>query len=44
MDLLQKEKTFWCIVQTHIKFWTFSKKHDPHSLCISEITDAERRG
>ena len=22
---------------------TFSKKDDPHSLCISEITDHERR-
>ena len=33
-----------CIFQIYIKFWTFSKKDDPHSLCICEITDRERRG
>ena len=26
-----------------IKFQTFSKKDEPHSLCISEFTDHERR-
>ena len=26
-----------------IKFYTFSKKDDSRSLCISEITDHERR-
>ena len=26
-----------------IKFLEFSKKDDPHSLCISEITDHEKR-
>ena len=28
----------------YMKFLTFSKKDDPHSLCISEITGPERRG
>ena len=26
------------------KVWTFSKKVQIHRLCISEITDSERRG
>ena len=30
-----------CLIS--IKFRTFLKKDDPHSLCISEITDHERR-
>ena len=37
---------FWiylCVFRICIKFWTFSKKDNPHSLCISEITDHERR-
>ena len=48
MHLFQKQKTlftsFLCIFQIYIKFTTFSKKCDSHSLCISEITDPERRG
>ena len=32
------------IFQIYIKFWTFSKKDDSHSLSISEITDPEKRG
>ena len=32
----------WCIFQIFIKFWKFSNKENPHSLCISEITDSER--
>ena len=35
--------TFFIISQIHIKFWTFSKKGDPHGLYISEITSTERR-
>ena len=37
---------FWivlCVFRICIKFRTFSKKDDPHSLFISEITDHERR-
>ena len=34
---------FFCIFQMCIKFRTFSKKDDTHSLCISEITDHEKR-
>ena len=35
------KKFFWCflyIFQIYIKFWTFPKKYDHHSPCISEIT------
>ena len=42
-----KNKTFFlnffCIFLILIKIQTFSKKDDPHSLCISEITDNQRR-
>ena len=34
---------FFCIFQICIKFRTFSKKDDAHSLCISEINDHEKR-
>ena len=34
---------FFCIFRICIKFRTFSKKDDAHSLCISEITDHEKR-
>ena len=34
---------FLYVFRICIKFRTFTKKHDPHSLCISEITDHERR-
>ena len=34
---------FFRIFLICIKFWTFSKKDDPHILCISEITDPEKR-
>ena len=48
MDLSQKEKKnfspFLCIFQIYITFWTFSKKDDPHSLCISKIADPVTRG
>ena len=33
---------FFFIFQISIKFQNFSKKDDPHSFCISEITDTER--
>ena len=42
-----KNKTFFrfflCVFRICFKFRTFSKKDDPHSFCISEITDHERR-
>ena len=42
-----KNKTFFlnlfCIFRICIKIQTFSKKDDPHSLRIFEITDHERR-
>ena len=34
---------FFCGFPICIKFRTFPKKDDPHSLCISEITDHETR-
>ena len=41
-----KNKTFFVnfffVFPICIKFQTFSKKGDPHSLCISEINDYER--
>ena len=48
MHLSQKQKPFspffFCIMQIYIKIWTFTKKYDPHSSCISEITDSEIGG
>ena len=42
-----KNKRFFlnlfCIFRICIEFRTFSEKDDAHSLCISEITDHERR-
>ena len=47
MHLSQKQNifflSFFCVFRICIKFRTFSKKDDPQSLCISEITDDERR-
>ena len=47
MPLSQKQnifpKFFFFVFRICIKFRTFSKKDDPHSLCISEITDHDRR-
>ena len=34
---------FFSVFRIYIKFLTFWKKDDPHNLCISEITDHERR-
>ena len=34
---------FFCSFQICIKFQTFSKKDEPHSLCISEFTHHEKR-
>ena len=47
MHLSQEPKCFseffFWVFRICIKFRTFSKKDDPHSLCISEFTDHERR-
>ena len=47
MHLSQKQKIFsqffFSIFRISIKFKTFSKKDDAHILCISEITDHEKR-
>ena len=43
---LKNQSFFWifsCIFRICIKFRTFLKKDGRHSLCISEITDHERR-
>ena len=42
MELSRKQKTFSGVF--FFNFETFSKKDDPHSWCISEITDSEKRG
>ena len=47
MHLSQKQKIFsWffsAFLESALTFEHFQKKDDPHSLCISEITDHERR-
>ena len=46
-DLSQKENNFSeffsPFFESSLNFEHFQKKDDPHSLCISEITDHERR-
>ena len=48
MHLSQKEKPFSEFFSpffvSALNFEHFKKKDHPHSLCISEITDHERRG
>ena len=47
MHLSQKENNFsqFCspFFESALNFEHFQKKDDPHSLCISEITDHEKR-
>ena len=47
MHLSQKENNFSeffsPFFESSLNFEHFQKKDDPHSLCISEITDHERR-
>ena len=47
MHLSQKEKNFSqffsAFSESALNFEHFQKEDDPHSLCISEITDHERR-
>ena len=47
MHLSQKQnifsRFFVAFFESALNFELFEKKNDPHSLCISEITDHERR-
>ena len=47
MHLYQKQKIFseffLPFSKSSLNFENFQKKYDPHSLCISEITEHERR-
>ena len=47
MHLSQKKKYFSQFIspffESALNFEHFQKKDDPHCLCISEITDHERR-
>ena len=47
-ELSQQSKTislfFTSFLNTKSKFEKFENKHDPHSLCISEITECETCG
>ena len=47
MCLFQKQKIFSqffsAFFESALNFEHFQKRDDPHSLCISEITDHERR-
>ena len=36
------KKHFYCIFGIYIKFWTFWKKNEPHSLSISEVIDSKK--
>ena len=44
MQLSQKQKTYsqfaFAFLKSILKFEHFQKKHDPHSSCVSEITDS----
>ena len=48
MQLSKKHKDFpefsAPFLKSQSNFKHFQKKDDPHSLCVSEITDLERRG
>ena len=43
MQLSRKPKPFRNCLRSRSKFEHFEKKDDPQILCISEITDCERR-
>ena len=47
MHLYQKQKIFseffLPFSESSLNFENFQKKYDPHCLCISEITEHERR-
>ena len=45
MELYGKHKTFFqffaSFLKSSLKFQHFQKKHDPHSRCISEVTNSQ---
>ena len=45
MQLSQKQKPFSqffaAFLKSRLNFENFEKKYDPHSFCISEITDSQ---
>ena len=47
MQLSQKQKIYsefvFAFLKSILKFEHFQKKHDPHSSCVSEIMDSEKR-
>ena len=48
MQLSQKQKIYSefvsAFLKSILKFEHFQKKHEPHSSCVSDITDSEKRG
>ena len=46
MQLSRKQKTFSnffsAFLKSNLNFEHFKKKDDPHSLCISDVTDPEK--
>ena len=48
MQLSQKQKIYSefvsAFLKSILKFEHFQKKREPHSSCVSEITDSEKRG
>ena len=48
MQLSQKQKSFsrrfFAFSESAFNFEHFQKKYDPHSCCISDIRDSEKRG
>ena len=46
MELSEKQKTFFQyfspFLKSSLNLEHFQKKHDPHSLCISEIMDSQK--
>ena len=48
MELSLKQKTlshfFSPFLKSNSNFEHFQKKDDPHSLCVSEITDSQKHG
>ena len=48
MQLSQKQKIYSefvsAFLKSILKFEHFQKKHEPHSSCVSEITDSEKCG
>ena len=43
-EILSNFFFFFAFLKSILNFKSFPKKEDPHSWCISEITDSEKRG